>query len=1188
MLRPDLAGWRPQRTWRQAPAVLPIVTVRKQNPVPPPQPPPIEAPPPFRHTQHRRAPLAPEQPMDLTRSMIQEITSQAAKHHKNVSISGHANVTLLVEMHCQQGLLTMRHDKLKYDRYFERVRAEVEGLTRYSSRLQLGVIVQQMPPLTSGNRLGAFEIYMVSQLSHPPQCVGLFSKLKARRWPNIPAIAQRCEEALELILQQLSDLEIQVAEMKSRLKIHVLKWARFMQTNMDRKSNYNLAIAFYSDTGVQKLIAHAFRGFRQGLANQRRAHERMILKWRRWALLEPLKRFKVAVVISRKRRTYLREAFHELVELIAEEKLGMQSELRRMRLMKGLQHWLEAAYATRRQKTLLARVCQSWSSACAQWKRDRLAARTTTIRLHAHQRKRALVQFRRRCAVERAKGRITLRYWRAADVFRGHRERIQLLFSWSAWMTTHNELREQHRKEQQSLLRVAAKDGALSVVKGFLRAGFDVNKRDEDDYSSAIMLACLNGHEEVVKLLIEWGAEVNVAMEGGWTPLTLACENGLTRMVPLLVNCSANVDMRLATGWTALMLACARGHQETALALLKADADISVQTYDTTETALTAACRHGHTALAQLLIENGADVNAQTADHMTARTLAEDFRQRELTQLRWQADQTVRRMETSASVAAVRALLSVSSDSHAGYKALREAARDGQAEMVEALLDAGVAINERDDEDEATALMLACQNGHHPIVATLVTLGADVGATMKAKKTALEFATTEGHSGIVQSLLVGKADVNASSSSSYTPLMLACSRGHKETAATLISGRADVNAQEHDSLETPLTAACRNGHMEVAKLLMDKGADAEAKTRGGQTARQLAAQHENELLRLLRRPAEMSASVPPAEDQATPGARAAVRAVLAASGEACQQALRTAAEDGILPVVQALLSAGIAADERDENDDSTVLMAACQNGHELVVAALLDKGGANANAAMKGGWNPLMLACEGGHHRVVRELLARNAAVDTRLFNGWTAIMLAAVHGHHETLMHLFAADADVDAQVASTGETALTAACRNGYVRIARALVQRGADLRATTCDGQTALDIAQEMGNQELYSLLRDANHELRSSQTKKKVAVIPDQVRGAIMPMTIPAKQPDREAAAVAAIMAEEELLKRRRGRGWALLRARRPQPSTDADLTERESAAEAERPEADSKVAQRGKGWSVLRRSARPRN
>ena len=87
---------------------------------------------------------------------------------------------------------------------------------------------------------------------------------------------------------------------------------------------------------------------------------------------------------------------------------------------------------------------------------------------------------------------------------------------------------------------------------------------------------------------------------------------------------------------------------------------------------------------------------------------------------------------------------------------------------------------------------------------------------------------------------------------------------------------------------------------------------------------------------------------------------------------------------------------------------------------------------------------------------------------------------------------------------------------------------------------------------------------------------------------MPMTIPAKQPDREAAAVAAIMAEEELLKRRRGRGWALLRARRPQPSTDADLTERESAAETERPEADTKVAQRGKGWSVLRRSARPRN
>ena len=79
-------------------------------------------------------------------------------------------------------------------------------------------------------------------------------------------------------------------------------------------------------------------------------------------------------------------------------------------------------------------------------------------------------------------------------------------------MTVHAELREQHRKEQQSLMRVAAKDGSLSVVEGFLRAGFDVNRRDEDDQSSAIMLACQNGHENVVKLLIEWGAEINVSL----------------------------------------------------------------------------------------------------------------------------------------------------------------------------------------------------------------------------------------------------------------------------------------------------------------------------------------------------------------------------------------------------------------------------------------------------------------------------------------------------------------------------------------------------------------------------------------------------------------------------------------------------------------------------------------------------
>ena len=60
--------------------------------------------------------------------------------------------------------------------------------------------------------------------------------------------------------------------------------------------------------------------------------------------------------------------------------------------------------------------------------------------------------------------------------------------------------------------------------------------------------------------------------------------------------------------------------------------------------------------------------------------------------------------------------------------------------MVDALVDAGVNLNDRDDEDEATPLMLASQNGHHQIVVGLLALGAQVDATMKGRRTALGLA----------------------------------------------------------------------------------------------------------------------------------------------------------------------------------------------------------------------------------------------------------------------------------------------------------------------------------------------------------------------------------------------------------------------------------------------------------------
>ena len=66
---------------------------------------------------------------------------------------------------------------------------------------------------------------------------------------------------------------------------------------------------------------------------------------------------------------------------------------------------------------------------------------------------------------------------------------MELLSAWCLWIEMRDERKETHRKQHASLMHMAAFDGSTKTIEGFLRAGFDVNGRDEDDESTPLMLA---------------------------------------------------------------------------------------------------------------------------------------------------------------------------------------------------------------------------------------------------------------------------------------------------------------------------------------------------------------------------------------------------------------------------------------------------------------------------------------------------------------------------------------------------------------------------------------------------------------------------------------------------------------------------------------------------------------------------
>ena len=290
---------------------------------------------------------------------------------------------------------------------------------------------------------------------------------------------------------------------------------------------------------------------------------------------------------------------------------------------------------------------------------------------------------------------------------------------------------------------------------------------------TALMLACLSGRTDVVKLLLEEGADVDKATADGWTPLIIACRNGHTDVVKVLVKEGADVDRATADGseeelggCTPLIIAIKVGKAEVVKVLLEGGADVDKPRADGC-TPLIIAIKVGVEDIAKLLLEGGADVDKPRADGCTPLTIAIEM---------------------------------------------------GQAEIVKLLKEGGVDVDKADNSGE-TMLHAACYYGHAEIVALLLKEVADVDKTNTAfRETPLHIATQEGHDGVVKLLLKSGTDVNRPDKYGKRPIYIACERGREQCLATLLEHSADFGLY---SGRLPIAAAHREGFEGCVKILRE-------------------------------------------------------------------------------------------------------------------------------------------------------------------------------------------------------------------------------------------------------------------------------------------------------------------------------------------------------------------------------
>ena len=165
-----------------------------------------------------------------------------------------------------------------------------------------------------------------------------------------------------------------------------------------------------------------------------------------------------------------------------------------------------------------------------------------------------------------------------------------------------------HRVPTGTALRDAATQGQVDQVWRLLGAGVDINAADPRDGAgrTALLAAASGGHEAVVGVLGDRGAELNQADKNGATPLMWAAYNGHTTCVRLLLSLGAGHAPVDRYERTALHCAACEGHGQVVRVLASAGADLDKQSRRGV-TAMMEAAQSGHSGTVRLLLSLGAD-----------------------------------------------------------------------------------------------------------------------------------------------------------------------------------------------------------------------------------------------------------------------------------------------------------------------------------------------------------------------------------------------------------------------------------------------------------------------------------------------------------------------------------------------------------------------------------------------------
>ncbi|MHB9146964.1 MAG: ankyrin repeat domain-containing protein [Candidatus Amoebophilus sp.] len=398
---------------------------------------------------------------------------------------------------------------------------------------------------------------------------------------------------------------------------------------------------------------------------------------------------------------------------------------------------------------------------------------------------------------------------------------------------------------------------SVESVHCLVEREFAINSKD-DSGDTPLHKAARNGHLEVVEILLEQGANVNVTNIKGLTPYQVAKEVSILTVLGALSITDVNVlDKRVEKENVSNEL---KKVHKGGVGVTSASANsLAKNRYDDTDIirknkSLQKAIVRGDVERVSKLINTGLDINTKNIDGNTLLHLAVINNHVELVRLllqlgaKWNVENKSGRTPLQFAirkgytpivdliVSKGKGYMSEEEDTYCANslakdkyddtdiirknKSLQKAIVKGDEKRVSKLINTGLDINAK-NIDGNTPLYLAAQNSWIEIAKLLIENGAKVNEVSKNGEIPLHSVAEKGQLELVNLLVEQKSNFNAKNITGNTPLHLAVINNHVEVVRLLLQLGVKWNV-ENKSGRTPLQFAIRKGYTAIADLIISK------------------------------------------------------------------------------------------------------------------------------------------------------------------------------------------------------------------------------------------------------------------------------------------------------------------------------------------------------------------------------